>query len=505
MTAKTIMLQGTASNVGKSILTTALCRIFAEDEYRTAPFKGWNMALNSYVTKDGGEVGIAQAIQAQAAGIDITVDMQPFLLKPKGKGESQVIKHGRPLADLGIKEQDSQYRQFALKEIEKSLDNLCQKFEIVVMEGAGSPAEINIKEQDLANMNVAKLKQTPVLLVADVDRGGALASVVGTIELLEAEEKELVTGIILNKFRGDRELLEPGIKIVEEETGIPVVGVIPHFHGFRIPAEDSVALTDLQKQEVEIEIAVIKLPHISNFTDLEPFEQEPKTSLKFIDQNDQLDNPDLIIIPGTKNTIDDLLYLQETGLAAEIKSAFQEDIPVIGICGGYQMLGQKVYDPEETESNWQELEGLNLLPITTTFSSDKLTFQAEAVVEGGGEFFTDITESEVEGYEIHMGTSQLINDASPAFRIKKRGQKEVDVADGTVSQNGLVFGTYLHGIFDNDQFRRNLINKLRQRKGLDSLRTDTISRKDKLEESYEQLATIVRENLDLDRIYEIME
>lgn len=505
MTAKTIMLQGTASNVGKSILTTALCRIFAEDGYQTAPFKGWNMALNSYVTKDGGEIGIAQAIQAQAAGIDITVDMQPFLLKPKGKGESQVIKHGRPMADLGLKEQDSQYRRHVLQEIEQSLDRLCEEFEMVVMEGAGSPAEINIKERDLANMNVAKLKQTPVLLVADVDRGGALASVVGTIELLPPEEKKLVAGIIFNKFRGDRELLEPGIETVEEETGIPVLGVIPYFQGFRIPAEDSVALTDLQDEEIEVEIAVIKLPHISNFTDLEPFEQEPKTGVRYITQRDQLDNPDLIIIPGSKNTIDDLLYLQETGLAAEIEQAAERSVPVIGVCGGYQMLGKKVYDPEGTESNWQELDGLGLLPINTTFSPNKLTFQAEAVVEGSGKFFADLNGSKVTGYEIHMGTSQLIGDNSSAFRIKKRGQKEVNIADGAVSQDGLVFGTYLHGIFANDNFRRNLINRLRERKGLEALKVDTVSHQVKLEESYEQLAAIVRDNLDLDKIYRIME
>jgi adenosylcobyric acid synthase len=229
MTAKSIMLQGTASNVGKSILATAFCRIFVQDGYRVAPFKGWNMALNSYVTRQGGEIGIAQAIQAQAAKVDITVDMQPFLLKPKGEGQSQVIKHGRPLADLSLQEQDGDYRSYALSEIESSLEKLTEEFEVIVLEGAGSPAEINIKEQDLANMNVAKMRNTPVLLVADVDRGGALASVVGTIELLPPEERELVAGVILNKFRGDLELLKPGLDIIEEETGIPVVGVIPYF------------------------------------------------------------------------------------------------------------------------------------------------------------------------------------------------------------------------------------------------------------------------------------
>ncbi|SJZ37251.1 cobyric acid synthase [Selenihalanaerobacter shriftii] len=504
MTAKTIMLQGTASNVGKSILATALCRIFAEDSYKVAPFKGWNMALNSYVTQDGGEIGTAQAIQAQAAQVEATVDMQPFLLKPKGDGKSQVIKHGRPLADLGLKEQDEDYRADALKTIKNSLNRLCQQFEIVVLEGAGSPAEINIKKQDLANMNVAKIRKSPVLLVADVDRGGALASVVGTIELLPPKEKKLVAGIILNKFRGDIELLKPGIDIIEEETGIPVLGVIPYFKDFRIPAEDSVALTQLTDQEAEIEIAVIRLPHISNFTDLEPFEQEPNTEVRYINQTDYLGEPDLIIIPGTKNTIDDLVYLKESGLAEQICTAAKNNIPIIGVCGGYQMLGQKIYDPEGTESNWEEIKGLGLLPIETNFSSNKLTFQAEAIIEGGGEFLTDLKESKVEGYEIHMGTSQLLNDNLPAFRIKKRGNDSVNIADGAVSEDGLILGTYLHGIFDNDTFRRNLINTLRQKRGLEPLDEEVKSLKEELESSYNKLADIVRENIDLEKLYEII-
>lgn len=499
------MLQGTASNVGKSILATALCRIFTQEGYQVAPFKGWNMALNSYVTKKGGEIGIAQVIQAQAAQTEATVDMQPFLLKPKGKGESQVIKHGSPLADLDLESQDEGYRKFALIEIEASLERLEQKFEIIVMEGAGSPAEINIKEQDLANMNVAKMRNTPVLLVADVDKGGALASVVGTIELLPPEEKELVAGVILNKFRGDKELLEPGLEIIEEETGIPVLGVIPYLKGFRIPAEDSVALTEIEKSEAQIEIAVIRLPHISNFTDLAPFDQEPKTEVRYIQPGDQLKEPDLIIIPGTKNTLDDLICLKESGLADQLLAAANKEIPIIGICGGYQMLGQKIYDPAGAESDWEELDGLGLLPVETNFNPHKLTFQAEAMIEGTGAFFADLEETKVEGYEIHMGTSRLLADDSGAFRIIQRGEEEVNITDGAVSEDGLIFGTYLHGLFSNDQFRRNLINVLRERKGLKSLDKVGVSTEEKLEANYEKLAAVVRKNLDLDRIYEIME
>ena len=506
MEAKTIMLQGTASNVGKSILTTALCRIFAQDGYKVAPFKAWNMALNSHVTKDGGEIGTAQAIQAQAAQVEAIVDMQPFLLKPKGDGVSQIIKHGRPLADLSLEEQDEDYRDYALDEIKASLERLGQDFEILVLEGAGSPAEINIKDKDLANMNVAKMKETPVLLVADVDRGGALASVVGTIELLPPEERELVAGIIFNKFRGDIDLFKSGVEIVEEETGIPVVGVIPYFKDFIIPAEDSVALTDLKSEEAEIEIAVIRLPHLSNFNDLEAFRGEPRTEVRYVERECEIGDPDLIIIPGTKNTIDDLIYLRQSGLDREILAAAKKEVPIIGICGGYQMLGEKLYDPAGTESDWEELDGLGLLPIVTTFNPKKLTFQAQAEIEGDSIFFADLNGGQLEGYEIHMGTSQLIDngDNNFAFRIKQRGEEEVNVIDGAVSEDGLIFGTYLHGLFNNDQFRRNLINTLRERKGLSSLSEAEVSVRGKLEDNYNKLAEIVRENLDLDKIYEII-
>ncbi|MCK8825520.1 cobyric acid synthase [Fuchsiella alkaliacetigena] len=507
MTAKTIMLQGTSSNVGKSIVATGLCRLFAQEGYKVAPFKGWNMALNSQVTKDGGEIGTAQAIQAQAAQVEATVDMQPFLLKPKGEGQSQVVKHGRPWADLHLKEQDQDYRSFALEEIETSLNRLCQEFELVVIEGAGSPAEINIKEQDLANMSVAQLKETPVILVADVDRGGALAAVVGTIELLTPAERELVAGIIFNKFRGDLELLEPGLETVEEETGIPVLGVLPYLDGFRVPAEDSVALNNLPSEEAELEIAVIRLPHLSNFTDLEPFADEPKTELRYIEGQDELGSPDLIVIPGTKNTIDDLQYLKEIGLAEQIIEAAKQDTPIIGICGGYQILGEKIYDPdglEAVEADWEELEGLGLLPVTTTFCPQKVTFQAEAVVEGSGAFLSELKNSELRGYEIHMGTSQLLSDCTPAFRIKQRGDERVNIVDGAVSGDGLIFGTYLHGLFENDALRRQIIDCLRIRKGLQPLAAKPAASSDGLEESYDRLAETLRESLDLDKLYQIV-
>ncbi|MGM0471777.1 MAG: cobyric acid synthase [Bacillota bacterium] len=505
MTAKTIMLQGTASNVGKSALATALCRIFAEDGYQVAPFKGWNMSLNSYVTKSGGEIGIAQAIQADAANIEPTVEMQPFLLKPEGNGRTQIIKRGSVWTTLSLKQQDSDYRQEVLAEIEDSLTQLCTDYEVVVLEGAGSPAEINIKEEDLANMSVARLKETPVLLVADIDRGGALASVVGTLELLEPEERQLVAGVILNKFRGARELLDSGIEVIEAETGVPVVGVIPYCTDFKVPAEDSVALEDLGAYEAEIEIAVIKLPHISNFTDLEVFINEPQTAVRYVEEAAQLGQPDLIVIPGTKSTVEDLLYLRRVGLEEEILAAAADEVPIIGICGGYQMLGAKIYDPDRIESEWLEIDGLDLLPVETTINPYKFTFQAEAEVANHNFFAADLVGSKLQGYEIHMGSSQLLADAKPLLRIQRRDQEQVSVADGAVSQNGLICGTYLHGLFNNDHLRRELINSLRARKGLEQLDEEIIKHADHLEQSYQQLASIVRDNLDMAAIYELME
>ncbi|AGB41643.1 cobyric acid synthase CobQ [Halobacteroides halobius DSM 5150] len=500
-----IMIQGTASNVGKSILATALCRMLAQDGYQVAPFKSWNMALNSYVTPQGGEIGCAQAIQADAAGINPTVKMQPLLVKPKGKGQSQVIVRGEPYGDFGLERKSSKYINWALEIISDSLQDLAREYEVIVLEGAGSPAEINIKDQDLANMKVAKLNQTPVLLVADIDRGGALASVVGTLKLLEPEERELVQGIILNKFRGDFDLLKPGIEILEEKVGKPVVGVIPYLRDFRLPEEDNVSLASFTKQEAEVKIGIIKLPHISNFTDFDALALEPQVALKYLERNDQLSGFDTIIIPGTKNTTADLEYLKETGLAEKIIELAEKGVSIIGICGGYQMLGNKLLDSELTEGDKRVSRGLGLLDIETEFSPAKSTYQVSAEIKSKQNFFSNLVGQQVTGYEIHMGQTSLGDQVEPIFRINYRSDQQVEINDGACNKEGTIWGTYLHGLFANDQFRREFINNLRSQKGLAKLDEDYSSSSEELKKNYNRLAEVVRENLDLELFYEILE
>jgi len=502
--AKTIMLQGTSSNVGKSILATALCRIFTQDGYQVAPFKSWNMALNSYVTADGGEIGRAQAIQADAADVEINVDMQPFLIKPKGDGQSQVIVRGRPIGDFGVDRKSPEYIEWAMEIVDDSLSRLSAQYELIVLEGAGSPVEINIKDKDIANMKVAKLKQTPVLLVADIDRGGALAAVVGTLKLLEPEERDLVKGIILNKFRGDFELLKSGIDILEEKTGKPVLGVIPYLKDIRIPAEDSVALADFCKQEGEVKVGIINLPHISNFTDFDSLSHEVGVGVDYLGADADLNNYDAIIIPGTKNTILDLNYLHTSGLARKIIAQANASKTVIGICGGYQMLGKKLMDPDLVEGRIRQIIGLGLLDIETTFSKEKRTYQVSGRVYSDLDLFKVLKNELITGYEIHMGDTKLANNDQALFKIEARSKAQVDLLDGCYNQALRVWGTYLHGIFDNDNFRRVFINSLRREKGLKELAKECSTRKT-LVESYDRLAEAVRENLDMDMIYQIIE
>ena len=374
--AKTIMFQGTSSHVGKSILTTALCRIFRQDGYRVAPFKAQNMALNSYVTPSGGEMGRAQVAQAEAAGLEPSVEMNPVLLKPTGNSRSQVIVMGRPIGVMSAAEYHEGYGKKLLGVIGQCLEELQERFDVVVIEGAGSPAEVNLKANDIVNMRIALMVKAPVFLIADIDRGGAIASVVGTISLLEPEEQDRVQGIILNKFRGDINLLRPAFDIILAKTGKPVVGVIPHLENIGIDDEDSVSLDDKKSnQGRELDIAVLRLPKISNFTDFDALSRESDVSLRFVREGEPLGKPDLIILPGSKNTTEDLLYLQEQGFAAEIRRLAAQGVPVVGICGGYQMLGKKLLDPLHTESDRDELEGLDLIPAVTTFAADKLTHQ----------------------------------------------------------------------------------------------------------------------------------
>lgn len=502
--AKAIMLQGTSSHVGKSILTTALCRIFYRDGHKVVPFKAQNMALNSYVTKTGGEMGRAQVAQAEAAGLEPNVEMNPVLLKPTGNSSSQVIVLGRPIGNMSASEYHTGHSQKLLDVVEKSLRKLQSQYDILVIEGAGSPAEVNLKANDIVNMRIAKLTPAPVLLIADIDRGGALASIVGTLELLEPEERDLVKGLIINKFRGDIQLLEPAIEFLEKKTGKPVVGVVPHISQLGIDDEDSVSLDD--KQQVtngEIEIAVLRIPKISNFTDFDALAAEDDVALRYVREGEPIGCPDLVILPGSKNTTEDLLYLKQHGYEKDILRLVEQGVPVVGICGGYQMLGREVRDPEHTESDFDQVDGLGLLDAVTVFSPEKLTHQVTAACSENSFLGINFSSAELTGYEIHMGRTEFFSPVKSAFTITSRSGEAMDYGDGAVRTDGLVMGTYLHGIFDNDAFRRSVINALRSRKGLAPLDiiSDTKRRK---EESYDRLAAAVRKNLKMDLVYDIL-
>lgn len=504
--AKSIMLQGTSSHVGKSILTTALCRIFLQDGLRVAPFKAQNMALNSYVTADGGEMGRAQVAQAEAAGLDPIVEMNPVLLKPSGNSTSQVILLGRPIGVMSAKEYHTGYSLKALDAVKKSLAKLDSQFDVVVIEGAGSPAEVNLKANDIVNMRVAKLAEAPVLLVADIDRGGALASVVGTLELLEPEERDLVQGIVINKFRGDIELLRPALTFLEEKTKKPVLGVIPHITDLGIDDEDSVSLDD--KRIIDsgraLDIAVLRLPKLSNFTDFDALAAEPDVQLRYVASGDCLGSPDLMIIPGSKNTTEDLLYLRDSGFEREILALRKSGTPIIGICGGYQMLGREVRDREHTESNIDHLPGLDLLPVITEFAGTKITHQVKAFASNHRFLGMGTSFDELAGYEIHMGRTEFLGFAEHAFTIACRSGQTISSPDGVVSPDGLVMGTYIHGIFDNDQYRRALLDALRSRKGLPPI-GEVLNVRARKEASYDRLAKTVREHMDIGRIYRLMD
>ncbi len=502
--ARAIMFQGTSSHVGKSILTAALCRILAQDGYKVTPFKAQNMALNSFVTKSGGEMGRAQVVQAHAAFLEPEVIMNPILLKPTRDQASQVIVLGKPVGNFSARDYHQDFKEKALEAITFSLSELYQRFEILVIEGAGSPAEVNLKDNDIVNMKIAKLTQAPVLLVADIDRGGALASIVGTLELLEPEERELVKGIIINKFRGDLTLLKPALTFLEQKTGKPVLGVIPYFKDFMIPEEDSVATEGITpaKGTGPLFIAVIALPHLSNFTDFDALALEPDVTLTYVKLNMDLGDPDLIILPGTKNTIEDMLALEASGLATKIKKAAEKGTPVIGICGGFQMLGQEILDPLHTEANIPQTRGLGLLDAYTTFEPAKITTQVTAFPVGFPALEGKV--QDLTGYEIHMGRTVLGPRAKPAFILKTRCETPVNLPDGAVREDGLVWGTYMHGIFDNDDFRRFLINQLRQKKGLSPLFSNRAGAREQYEEGLNRLAETVRANLNMAKIYELL-
>lgn len=506
MKNKCLMFQGTASSVGKSLLTAAFCRIFYQDGYKVAPFKSQNMALNSYITKEGLEMGRAQVVQAEACGVEPDVRMNPVLLKPTTDKKCQVILNGKVHENMSAAEYHD-FKPALAGMIKKVFDTLSMDHDIVLLEGAGSPAEINLRDKDIVNMGMAEIADAPVILIGDIDRGGVFASIYGTIMLLTEEERRRVKGVIINKFRGDVEILKPGIKMLEDLIHIPVLGVIPYYN-VQIEDEDSLAERfRTQKNKMgQIEVAVLYLPHVSNFTDFNVFETQEDVHLRYVMRGEKIGSPDILIIPGSKNTIEDLVYLRETGLEEEILRLHRQEKMIVGICGGYQMLGKKIYDPHGTESDIKEINGLGLLDAETIFALEKTTTQVEAVVKG--KFFNELEGTEgmkIKGYEIHMGQTKIGKNSFPMNCIKKRLHEEVAVEDGAVNPMGNVMGTYIHGIFDNIPFTRKILNNVRKAKGLEEKESDIESFEAFKEREYDKLAKIVRENVDLDKIYEIMQ
>jgi adenosylcobyric acid synthase len=428
---------------------------------------------------------------------------------------------GKPVGNFSAQEYHTNYVARAWKAVCLSFKQLCAKYEIIVIEGAGSPAEVNLADHEIVNMRVAQMANAPVLLIADIDKGGALAAVVGTLELVLPEDRQRIAGIVINKFRGDLRLFQPAISFLEEKTGIPVLGVVPYFQGFSVQEEDTIpegvvgrasslseAARDKKTKSSEVEIAVIYLPHISNFTDFDPLYEEEDVNLRYIGRGTPLGYPDLIIVPGSKNTIEDLVTLKRTNLAAEICDLAKKGVPVIGICGGFQMLGRTLADPYRTESSIPKEAGLGLLDITTTFAPEKVTTQVEGEVIGTGAFLASLQGERVKGYEIHLGRTELGFRAVPAFKIVFRSGEKVDFLDGAVSSNGLTWGTYIHGIFDNDIFRRHILDVLRVKKGLSPLTINPKGKKptffDKLEQDLDKLAAVVRGSLNMQKIYALI-
>ena len=486
---KRIMVQGTMSGAGKSLLVTALCRIFRQDGLRAAPFKSQNMALNSFITRDGLEMGRAQAVQAMAAGLEPDVRMNPILLKPSSDTGSQLIVNGEVRGCYAARDYFRMKRSL-IPDIMAAYESLAKENDVIVIEGAGSPAEINLREDDIVNMGLAELLNTPVLLVGDIDRGGVFAQLYGTVALLEPEERARVVGTVINKFRGDVSILRPGLSMLEEKTGVPVLGVIPYTHA-DIDDEDS--LTERLDQGTvhrPVDIAVIRLPRISNFTDYPPLERHPALGVRYVRQPLELKQPDLVILPGTKSTMDDLLWLRRNGLEAAIRKLAAAGTPILGVCGGYQMLGRTLSDPEGVERGG-ELAGMGLLPCDTVFAAEKTRTRVTARIETGR--FAGVT---MECYEIHMGRTE-----------RRGGQPFALLGDGNEdgALEGNVFGTYLHGLFDTGKLTDALADWLLARKGLDPVSGKTESHFEYQERQFELLATEVRKALDMDAIYKAME
>ena len=499
--ARVLMVQGTSSHAGKSVIATALCRILAQDGYQVAPFKAQNMSLNSFATPDGGEIGRSQAVQAAAALVAPRVEMNPVLLKPEGDRRSQVVLMGRPRAVTSARAYH-ELKPRIWTQITSALDQLRSDFDVVVIEGAGSPAEVNLKDHDIVNMRVALHANAPVLLVGDIDRGGIFAQLVGTMALLEPEERALVCGHVINKFRGDPSLLTSGLEFLRERTGVPVAGVVPFFNDIHIPEEDSVGLgADTETEGADaIDVAVMRLPHIANFDDFDPLRHEAGVRVRYVGRASEFGDPDLVVIPGSKTTIADLDWLRAQGLDGRITDARHRRTPVIGICAGYQILGNELMDPDGVESSVRQSHGLGLLPTMTVFRRDKATHQVRGHVVRDEGLLGSCRGADVVAYEIHMGETSGADSASP-FVLRSRSQKEVDLPDGALDSEGLTLGTYLHGLFHNRALRRSILACAGARRGLSAVLT-----RDDIDPSaeYDKLAALVRRHLDMDLVYRSM-
>lgn len=482
--AKNIMIQGTMSNAGKSLVCAGLCRILRQDGYRVAPFKSQNMALNSFITKDGGEMGRAQVVQAEAAGIEPDVRMNPILLKPTTDVGSQVIVAGQVQGNMRAMEYYRRKREY-IPAILEAYNSLASEYDIIVIEGAGSPAEINLKQEDVVNMGLAELVDAPVLLVGDIDRGGVFAQLYGTVALLEANERARIKGTVVNKFRGDRSILEPGIQILEQLCGVPVAGVIPYTH---VDIDDEDSLTERFARTTErklLDIAVIRLPRISNFTDFAPLERYANVSLRYVERVSDLHSPDMILIPGTKSTIADLKWLRQTGMEAAVLKAASVGTLVFGICGGYQMLGCRVSDPDQVEvAGITEIQGLGLLNMDTVFLGEKVQTQVAGTFDGVTGMLSGLNGMDYTGYEIHMGRSQ---EKKPALQGR-----------------GNVYGSYIHGIFDAPGVSDEILGAICAQKGLDFAALGTFDPREYKERQYNMLADAVRDGLDMDLVYRII-
>lgn len=494
--AKAIMIQGTMSNAGKSLIATGLCRIFMQDGYRVAPFKSQNMALNSFITDEGLEMGRAQVVQAEACGILPKVCMNPILLKPTTDMGSQVIVRGMVTGNMRAMDYYSHKREY-IPVIKECYEELAAENDIIVIEGAGSPAEINLKDDDIVNMGMARLADAGVLLVGDIDRGGVFAQLVGTIMLLEEEERERIRGLIINKFRGDRAILEPGLDMLTERCGKPVLGVVP-YADIDIEAEDSLAGC-LQNKEVSgtLDIAVIRLPRISNFTDFQALAAEPAVSVRYVEKRGSLRHPDMVVIPGTKNTIADMKWLRESGIEAEIIRLGGEGVPVFGICGGYQMLGRDITDECGAEGSQGHIRGMGLLSIETVFTGDKLMCRNAGRINNLVGCYSELSGLDICGYEIHMGRTYIPDTATGCALIEGRSA-DAGWCDGNIC------GAYLHGIFDSEEYRSGLIRLLCGKKGITPDFVSSITYEEYRNNQYDRLADILRNSVDMKEIYGIM-